>query len=109
MKKRKLTKKQQLCLACQKCCKELFVYTHPLLYDCSAEELVNFYRTRGFDVAHLEEDAVVLSFKHTCQHLTPQGCDIYDERPLSCAQYSGLEDFGDECLWSTLDGEDDEG
>jgi len=100
---RKLSKKQELCISCQKCCKEILVYTHPVLYSCDAGELETFYRTRGFEVTRLEEDAIILSFKHTCQHLTPQGCDIYENRPASCAGYSGIDDFGGACLWSTLE------
>ena len=102
MKKRDLTEKERLCISCQKCCNELFVYTHPVLYSCSAETIVDFYKARGFDVSRLEEDAILLSFKHTCPHLTPDGCDIYEDRPKACADYSGIEDFGEGCLWSTL-------
>ncbi len=103
MKKRDFTEKERLCISCQKCCNELFVYTHPVLYSCSAETIVDFYKARGFDVSRLEEDAIILSFKHTCPHLTPDGCDIYEDRPKACAEYSGIEDFGEGCLWSTLE------
>jgi Fe-S-cluster containining protein len=102
MKTRDLTEKERLCISCQKCCKELFIYTHPVLYSCPAGTIVDFYKARGFDVNRLEEDAIILSFKHTCPHLTSGGCDIYDHRPQACADYSGIEDFGQDCLWSTL-------
>ncbi len=102
MKTKVLSEKEKLCIACQKCCKELFIYTHPVLYSCPAGPLVDFYRARGFDVKRLEEDAIILSFKHTCPHLTPEGCDIYEQRPEACVNYSGIEDFGEECLWSKL-------
>ena len=102
MELKELTEKQRLCIACQKCCKELFIYTHPVLYSCPAEMLVDFYRARGFKVSRLEEDAIIMSLEHTCPHLKPEGCDIYERRPRACAEYTGIEDFGDECLWSTI-------
>lgn len=102
MKSKARTERERLCLSCQRCCKEISIYTHPILYSCSVEEIVEFYETRGFDVQRLEEDAIVLSFKRDCPHLTPAGCDIYEERPDVCRKYSGIEDFGDECLWSKL-------
>jgi Fe-S-cluster containining protein len=102
MKTKDLTEKERLCISCQKCCKELFIYTHPVLYGCPAGTIVDFYKARGFDVNRLEEDAIILSLKHTCPHLTSGGCDIYDQRPQACADYSGIEDFGQDCLWSTL-------
>jgi len=102
MKKKELTEKERLCIACQKCCKELFIYTHPVLYDCPAGTIADFYKARGFDVTTLEENAMILSFKHICPHLTPAGCDIYETRPTACSDYSGIEDFGEGCLWSSL-------
>ncbi len=103
MNPKELTEKERLCLACRRCCTEISVYTHPVLYTCSAEKIVDFYRARGFDVTRLEEDAIILSFRHVCPHLTADGCDIYDTRPSACAEYSGIEDFGEDCLWSTLE------
>lgn len=107
MEQRHLTEKERLCIACQKCCRELFVYTHPVLYDCPADFVVDFYRARGFDVTLMKEDAIIMSLKHPCPHLTEAGCDIYDTRPRACREYSGIEDFGDECLWSTIKEEQD--
>ena len=102
MKAKELSEKERLCISCQKCCKEIFIYTHPILYSCPTNTVVDFYRARGFDVTKLGEDALILSLKHTCPHLTPEGCDIYEKRPKACVDYSGIEDFGDDCLWSTL-------
>lgn len=96
------TEKERSCLSCQKCCRELSIYTHPILYSCPAEDIVDFYEARGFHVTRLEEDAVVLTIEHTCPHLTPDGCDIYESRPKVCREYSGIEDFGEGCLWSKL-------
>lgn len=96
------TEEERLCISCQKCCRELSIYTHPILYSCPAEDIVDFYEARGFHVDRLEEDAIVLSVEQTCPHLTPEGCDIYDRRPKVCREYSGIEDFGERCLWSKL-------
>jgi Fe-S-cluster containining protein len=41
-------------------------------------------------------------FDIPCPHLTPTGCAIYGERPIICRTYSGLDEFGDGCLWSSL-------
>jgi Fe-S-cluster containining protein len=102
MKPKALSEKERLCISCQKCCKEIFIYTHPVLYSCPADIVVDFYRARGFEITRLREDALILSLKHTCPHLTAEGCDIYEKRPQACVDYSGIEDFGDGCLWSTL-------
>ena len=102
MKAKRLSEKERLCLSCLKCCRELSIYTHPVLYSCPAEDIVEFYEARGFHVVRLEEDAVVLSIAHACPHLTPEGCDIYERRPKVCREYSGIEDFGAGCLWSKL-------
>jgi len=108
MEPKKLTEKEKLCISCQKCCKEIFVYTHPVLYSCPAEMIAEFYEARGFTVTRLKEDAMILSLAHTCPHLTPEGCDIYEKRPNACEEYSGIEDFGEGCLWSSLKEEKEE-
>lgn len=97
----KLPEKEKLCIICSKCCREIGIYTHPGLYTCSAEELVEFYEARGFAVTK-SGDALILSLKISCPHLTQVGCDIYERRPQVCKEYSGLDDFGDGCLWSVL-------
>ncbi|HTR44805.1 MAG TPA: YkgJ family cysteine cluster protein [Thermodesulfovibrionales bacterium] len=97
----KLPEKERLCIVCSKCCREIGIYTHPGMYTCSAEELIEFYEARGFTVTR-SEDVLVLSLKIPCPHLTPAGCDIYERRPQVCKEYSGLDDFGEACLWSKL-------
>lgn len=71
------------------------------MYDCTVEDLIEFYETRGFR-ATKSGDLIVLTLKQTCPHLTPVGCDIYEKRPQVCRDYSGLNDFGSECFWSIL-------
>ena len=96
-----LTRKQELCLACKRCCREVGIYTHPAMYICTAEELIEFYEARGFSVVK-SGDLLVLTLQHACPHLTAGGCDIYENRPKICREYSGLDDFGSKCLWSVL-------
>ncbi len=105
MKSKKQKEREALCKACQRCCKELYIYTHPVMYGCSAQKVIDFYEARGFSVTRLEKDALILGLHYPCPHLTPQGCAIYEKRPQACREYSGIEDFGEECLWSTLERE----
>ncbi|MBI5102954.1 MAG: YkgJ family cysteine cluster protein [Nitrospirae bacterium] len=95
------SKKQKLCLSCQKCCKSVGVYTHPDFFECSTKEVVDFYRMRGFRVKK-ERGALFLTLDYPCPHLTPDGCGIYEKRPEICRNYDGMEDFGKGCLWSGL-------
>jgi len=94
------SRKQKLCIECQKCCRDVSVYTRADLYNCSNRKVIEFYRTRGFKV-HKEGDAILLTFSIPCPHLTPDGCDIYEKRPEVCREYDGMEDFDEECLWSS--------
>ncbi len=96
-----MSKKQKLCIECKKCCTNIAVYTHPDFYNCSAKEVRDFYKMRGFGVQK-DSGAYLLSFDFPCPNLTDNGCKIYEKRPQSCRDYNGLEDFGEECLWSGL-------
>lgn len=99
--KKPTSRKQKLCIECQKCCKNIAVYTHPDFYECSEKEVLAFYKMRGCDVQK-ENGAFLLSFPLPCPHLTLDGCSIYEKRPQTCREYNGIEDFGDGCLWSRL-------
>ncbi|MEJ2697797.1 MAG: YkgJ family cysteine cluster protein [Candidatus Sulfobium sp.] len=99
--KKPASRKQKLCMECQKCCRNIAVYTHPDFYDCSAKEVADFYEMRGAGVRE-ENGALLLSFPFPCPHLTPDGCAIYEKRPRHCREYDGIEDFGDGCLWAGL-------
>ncbi len=101
MKKPK-SRKQRLCIECQKCCRNVAIYTHPDFYNCSAKEVRNFYKLRGFDVQK-ENGALLLSLPLPCPHLTQDGCNIYEKRPQSCRDYDGIDDLGEECLWSKIE------
>jgi len=95
------SRKQKLCLECQRCCKEIGVYTHADFYDCSLKEVLKFYKMRGCSVEK-DKGAILLTLPVPCPHLTPDGCAVYEKRPQCCREYDGMEDFGDKCLWSTL-------
>jgi Fe-S-cluster containining protein len=97
----KLTKKQQLCLSCLKCCSKVGVYTDPTIYELSEKDVINFYEARGATVSR-DGDHLFVMFDLPCPHLTKAGCNIYGKRPKICRIYSGLDEFGKECLWSSL-------
>ncbi len=98
---KKLTEKQQLCTVCRKCCGPLGLYIDPDIYECSEKELIHFYSARGFSVTK-EDGYLYLVLDFPCPHLKKTGCAIYKKRPKVCREYSGLEDFGDKCLWAKL-------
>ncbi len=97
----RLTKKQQLCLSCLKCCGKVGVYTDPAIYELTEKDVISFYEARGASISRDGQHLFVL-FDLPCPHLTKTGCDIYPKRPKICRIYSGLDEFGEECLWSTL-------
>jgi len=88
-------------MKCRKCCGKVGVYTNPSIYEMPEADVVRFYEARGAVVTKSDDELFVV-FDIPCPHLTPKGCDIYDRRPKICRTYSGLEEFGDECLWSSL-------
>jgi Fe-S-cluster containining protein len=98
---KKLTKKQQLCIECKKCCTKVGVYTDPAIYELSEKDVIHFYETRGATVTK-SDDHLFIVFDIPCPHLTLNGCKIYEKRPRICRIYSGQEEFGDECLWTAL-------
>ena len=102
--KKRLTKKQQLCIDCRKCCQEVGVFTLKAFYEDTPEEVIHFYETRGFTITPHESGLMYMSLKIPCPHLTEQGCAIYETRPQICRKYSGLDEFGEGCLWHPLAG-----
>jgi len=87
-----------LCLGCHRCCEKL---VFPLKISLGWEKDVReFYEARGCEV-RIKDGVIfaVLDFK--CPHLK-DGCDIYDNRPRTCRDYDGRDDFiiGDECAWA---------
>ena len=95
------TLKQKLCLQCRKCCEKIGVYTDPRIYEMSKDDVIHFYEARGAEVTR-SDDELFIVFNIPCQHLSLKGCGIYKDRPKICRKYSGLHEFGDDCLWSTI-------
>ncbi len=98
---KKLTKKQQLCIQCKKCCTKVGIHTDPAIYELSEKDTVHFYEARGATVSR-SDNLLFVVFNLACPHLTEDGCDIYEKRPRICRLYSGEEEFGDQCLWTSL-------
>lgn len=87
--------KSELCLQCLRCCKHLrfeFPVWAFTMYH------VEFYTARGCTISK-EGDVVYVLVPHTCRHLTPMGCSIYEERPKICRDYDGRDDPTVDCLW----------
>jgi Fe-S-cluster containining protein len=93
--------KQQLCVECRKCCMQVGVYTDPSIYEMTEREVVHFYEARGATVTKSDSELFIV-FNLPCPHLSNKGCAIYKKRPKICRKYSGLDEFGDDCLWSQI-------
>ena len=91
-------KKEKLCLQCAECCKILAV---EVTLQSMPPEAIAFYVTRGCWLATLSGGRLGLVIPYQCPHLTPEGCDIYEDRPLVCKDYDGTRDplMKDKCLW----------
>jgi len=89
------TKKRKLCLRCLECCKVFYI---PVRIATEAEK--EFYEARGCTIENFRGNEVVV-IPLPCPHLTPEGCDIYDERSEICKSYDGTKDplMKDKCLW----------
>ncbi|MEW6117049.1 MAG: YkgJ family cysteine cluster protein [Nitrospirota bacterium] len=102
MKMEELPTKQQLCISCRKCCNSVGIFIDPETYEAPKKDLVNFYQQRGFDVYRSGKLLLLILTDFPCPNLTTKGCKIYKKRPNICRDYSGIEDFGRQCLWSKL-------
>lgn len=99
--RQKVSEEERICISCQKCCGELRFYTHPSLYACPYDDLVEFYKARGCGVTE-SDGLLVISLKHPCPHLTDKGCAKYKRRPSVCKENSAFEELGGECLLSSM-------
>ena len=99
-------KKQQLCLSCQRCCKQVNIVT---AYSGDNEEMKKFFATRGFKVYSMavskdsKDTRILLIIDIPCAFLTPAGCSIYSNRPQVCRDYDGRLDQFVDCAWKELD------
>jgi Fe-S-cluster containining protein len=96
-----MKKKEQLCVKCRKCCEKVGVYTDPSIYEVSEKKVISFYQARGATITKSGSELFIV-FNIPCPHLTNKGCAIYQKRPFICKAYSGLDEFGEDCLWSQL-------
>lgn len=107
--------KRRLCLECLECCRHLVFVVRPRprvgqsLGDC-VEELERFYRVRGCEIRGLKNswggtETWLADVPLPCPHLTPRGCDFYDERPEVCRLYDGRRDpvMRERCRWGELE------
>jgi Fe-S-cluster containining protein len=102
MKKKELPIKQQMCLACRRCCQSIGMFLDPAVYVSPKKDVAQFYKARGFDVVEQGPLLLLVHQNFPCPNLTEKGCKIYKKRPNICKGYSGIEDFGKKCLWSKL-------
>ncbi len=73
--------RQQICILCQKCC-------HHLAFPVMDATYLKFYKTRGENTVFSElTQTYSILIERSCQHITKQGCKIYDSRPLACRGY----------------------
>ena len=89
----------ELCLDCMECCKSIGWYINSK--DLHA---IAFYVARGCKLHVYDQNSILVSVPHVCQHLGDQGCKIYDKRPLICKAYDGRMDpsLKGVCLWNLL-------
>ncbi len=96
------TQQQEDCIKCQLCCKALVFRIAP------SKTSLEFYRARGLkihkDGSWLADDYFV-EVPHVCPHLTNNGCDIYENRPLACQAFDGKRNVAtkEKCLWNRRD------
>lgn len=102
MKTKDIPIKQRLCISCRRCCKSIGIYVDPGVYAASQKDLVRFYRARGFKIYKRDHLLLFIHNDFPCPNLTQKGCKIYRKRPNVCRNYSGIEDFGKDCLWADL-------
>jgi len=84
---------QAKCRECQECCKHLEIPVTML-----SLEVVEYFIMRG-DKLHINPKNGVMSLRtfKPCQHLTKDGCGIYDSRPWTCQTY--ICEIKDKSIW----------
>ena len=89
-------KKSKLCLQCLECCKVIAIPVEHV-----SPETIELYVARGCWLAPLSGGRYGIVIPFPCPHLTPEGCDMYNNRPQVCKDYDGKKDplMADKCLW----------
>ena len=76
------TPQQEKCIACQDCCEYVEIPSSMM-----NKNILEFYLTRGTKFYIDPSGLFMFRFNDPCQHLTEEGCDIYDTRPVACSSY----------------------
>jgi Fe-S-cluster containining protein len=90
------TEKSRLCVKCQRCCNTLYI---PLAVGPYFP--LNLYATRGIKIIWKSFQPYAIIENIPCQHLTEEGCSIYEKRPFDCKIYDGRNDifYPEKCKW----------
>ncbi len=79
--------KQELCIACQKCCKLINIVLPPQVN----KELLDYYKLRGFNVKEIGfgqfKGYFVIEINAPCVYLSEKGCSVYKDRHKMCREY----------------------
>lgn len=94
-----ITKEQELCIQCRKCCNDVQIDTG---YENDDREAAEFYKKRGFKIVKGDDGYISLEIAFPCPQLGPEGCSIYSKRPKVCREYTGITDYGKACFLTGL-------
>jgi len=81
MKAHKTEKVKDKCGECHSCCQFFLITLSEVPND-----FMQFIHTWGISTDK-NGDSVLLKIYSPCQHLTKDGCDIYQQRPIYCRDY----------------------
>jgi len=94
------TEKEMLCMKCRACCNSLaFRMNRP------TKDVLDFYRTRGCKIFEEDRDTVTILLENVpCPHISENGCDLYEKRPLVCKHFDGrtTNALKGICLWESM-------
>lgn len=87
----------EICIKCQKCCKEVDVPTYAHKTSTEIDKIKAFYEARGFTTYFDMYGFLHVELYYPCPHITEKGCDIYENRPEVCRNYDGRRDPRIDC------------
>jgi Fe-S-cluster containining protein len=77
--------RSKVCVECGNCCKFIAI--------TSNGENASFMAAWGYELKPIVgRGEFTATLYHPCQHLTPDGCDIYETRPKLCREYFACND-----------------